>query len=154
MDRTTEDVLTSSEAWMKVLAIEDKINIVTSTMGRVATTVQTLDIAHKLFYAYVKTWHKSTLTEMSKITLVSLLEFVGFEFEEIIKEDKLDANCEEHKLMKDFARLVEVVTESDEQKDNPLAILVYKALPQLIPTAGITDDVNKEEEPENEKEID
>ncbi|KAK8635279.1 hypothetical protein V6N13_023156 [Hibiscus sabdariffa] len=50
--------------------------------------------------------------------------------------------------------LAEVFIASDEQEDNPLAIVVYKALPQLIPAADTVDDADKEEVPENEQEID
>ncbi|KAK8995168.1 hypothetical protein V6N11_069613 [Hibiscus sabdariffa] len=59
----------SNEVWMKVLAIEDKIDVVTSVLGKVATTVQMFDLAQNLFYAYIKTWHKYALVVMSRVVI-------------------------------------------------------------------------------------
>ncbi|KAK8492912.1 hypothetical protein V6N13_030089 [Hibiscus sabdariffa] len=78
VDAATENVPTSDEVWTKVLAIKYKLNALTRTLGRVATTVKKLDLAHNLFYAYVKTWKKFALAAKSRITLVALSKFLEF----------------------------------------------------------------------------
>ncbi|KAK8715581.1 hypothetical protein V6N13_042912 [Hibiscus sabdariffa] len=83
-----------------------------------------------------------------------------FDFEEIVADDKsvaskiVDATCEEPELMQDSARLTKVVSAFDEQENNPLAIVVYKAPPQIIRTTDTTDDAGKKELLENEEQID
>ncbi|KAK8559953.1 hypothetical protein V6N12_012764 [Hibiscus sabdariffa] len=46
VESPVKDAPTSNEVWMKVLTIDDKIDDVTSTLGKVATTVQILTL-HK-----------------------------------------------------------------------------------------------------------
>ncbi|KAK8557598.1 hypothetical protein V6N12_009827 [Hibiscus sabdariffa] len=78
VDSFAKDVCMSNEVWMKVISIEDKIDAITRMLGKVAATVQMIDLAQNLFYAYVKTWHKYALVAMRRVVTVSLPEFLEF----------------------------------------------------------------------------
>ncbi|KAK8640195.1 hypothetical protein V6N13_007954 [Hibiscus sabdariffa] len=218
VDSFAKDVCMSNEVWMKVISIEDKIDAITRMLGKVAATVQMIDLAQNLFYAYVKTWHKYALVAMRRVVTVSLPEGPSeiykspenvseaentlkeealskiikdclfdlnlttkavetptfqekedvtmedvdeneeksshvekIDSEEVVAEDKsvaskvVDATCVGPELVRDTTRLAEVVSSMDEQEDNHLDMVVYKAPPQFILTSVMTDHADNDE---------
>ncbi|KAK8690864.1 hypothetical protein V6N13_074390 [Hibiscus sabdariffa] len=78
VESPVKDAPTSNEVWMKVLIIEDKIDDVTSTLGKVATTVQMLTL-HKTCFVHMSIHgKKSSLAAMSRVSTVSFPEFPEF----------------------------------------------------------------------------